>query len=150
MQILPTTKSKFLAVLASWVAGGFIFVHIVLKTIFLLLQVNLYLFFFLRLFTPSQCIHNWPVTQEISNYFKFCRVWPVRWCMLHCRPCLELLGFWRLHQESSTEVTSKFRPSRLPWWRLTSHTLFIRHAYSRFSLTWENRNKNGNLLIQKV
>ena len=105
--------------------------------------------FFLRLFTHSQCIHNWPVTQEISNYFKFCRVWPVRWCMLHGRPCLELLGFWRL-QESSTEVTSKFRSSRLPWWRLTSHTLFIRHAYSRFSLTWENRNKNGNLLIKKV
>ena len=46
--------------------------------------------FFLRLFTHSQCIHNWPVTQEISNYFKFCRVWPVRWCMLHGRPCLEL------------------------------------------------------------
>lgn len=44
----------------------------------------------------SHCIHNWPLTWEMStgNSFKFCR--PAHWwhdSMVHCYPCLEFLRF---------------------------------------------------------
>ena len=54
--------------------------------------------------------------------------------MIHRGPWLELLGFCRVFAyllASSTELIGcdlKVRPSHLPWWRLKSLTLIIRHA----------------------
>ena len=51
--------------------------------------------------------------------------------MMHCGPCLELLCFFPplaagpVQRSSVVQVTSRFRPSQLPWWRLTSHTHII-------------------------
>ena len=47
-------------------------------------------------------------------------------------PLLRIAGFlpasWPV-QWSSVEVTSKYRPTHLPWWQLTLHTVIIQHAY---------------------
>ena len=50
---------------------------------------------------------------------------------MHCGSCLELLCFFPrlaagpVQRSSVVQVTSKCRPSQLPWWRLTSHTHII-------------------------
>ena len=66
----------------------------------------------------SHCIHNWPVTREIGNSFNFRRVGPARWWHDALRSLRRIAGFlpasW-LVQRSLVEVTSKFRPSHLPW-----------------------------------
>ena len=41
----------------------------------------------------SHCIHNWPVTREIGNSFKFRRVGTACWWRDVCGFWLELLGF---------------------------------------------------------
>ena len=73
----------------------------------------------------SHCIHNWPVTQKISNSFKFCRVGCVRWWHDAWWPLVTipwcLPTSWRV-QQSLLQVTWKFCPSHLPWWWLTSLT----------------------------
>ena len=47
-------------------------------------------------------------------------------------PLLRIAGFlpasWPV-QWSSVEVTSKYRPTHLPWWQLKSRTLIIQHVY---------------------
>ena len=71
------------------------------------------------------------MTREIRNPFKFRRVGPARWWHDALLPLVRITRFlpvsWPV-QRSSVEVTSTFRPSHLPWWRLTSHTLIIPHA----------------------
>jgi len=43
----------------------------------------------------SHCIHNWPVTREIGNSFKFNSVLGLRAIgMMHYGPFLKLLGFY--------------------------------------------------------
>ena len=80
----------------------------------------------------SHCIQNWPVTQEMTNSFKFRRVGPARWWQDALQPLVRIAwvlpAFWPV-QRSSVGVIKKFRPSRLPWWRLTSHTLIICLVY---------------------
>ena len=41
----------------------------------------------------SHCIQNWPVTREISNSLKFCRVEPARWWHVLFLPLLRIAGF---------------------------------------------------------
>ena len=47
-------------------------------------------------------------------------------------PLLRIAGFlpasWPV-QWSLVKVTSKYRPTHLPWWQLTSHTVIIQQAY---------------------
>ena len=77
-------------------------------------------------------ILTWPMTREISHYFKFHLVWPAGYWHDALRPLVKIAWFlpasWPV-QWSSVEVTSKFHPSHLPWWRLTFRTLIIQHVY---------------------
>ena len=58
--------------------------------------------------TIPLCWHDtlWP-SLRIARFLPAC--WPIQW--------------------SSVEVTSKYRPTHLPWWQLTLHTVIIQHAY---------------------
>ena len=72
------------------------------------------------------------MTREIRNSFKFCHVGPASWWHDALRPLVRIARFLPASQpvqRNSVEVTSKFRPFHLPWWRLTSHTLIVRHGY---------------------
>lgn len=80
-------------------------------------------------------ILTWPVTWEISYYFKFHLVWSAGYWHDALLPLVRIARFlptsWPV-QQSSVEVTSKFHPFHLPWWRLTFLTLnrlIIQHAY---------------------
>ena len=64
-----------------------------------------------------------PWRGKLVTPFKFCRVGPARWWYDALRPLLRIVSFLPASwpgQRSSVEVTSKFRPSHLPWWQLTS------------------------------
>ena len=66
----------------------------------------------------SHGIHNWPVTQEISNPLNSVVLGLRAGGMVHFVPWLELFSF-------CPPLGLEFLSSYLPWWRLTSLTLII-------------------------
>ena len=74
----------------------------------------------------SHCIHNWPVTREIGNSFKFRRVGTARWWRDVLRLLVRIAWFlpasWPV-QRSSVEWLRSFAPPTSPgggWRRLPS------------------------------
>ena len=91
--------------------------------IYIYIYIIYFVFFFLEDINYSHCIHNWPVTREISNVFKFRRVGFAYWWHDTLRTLLRIARPAFLPNltpgqfngvRRSVEVTSKFRLSHFP------------------------------------